>query len=317
MRLEAQRVAYRLHTPLRTAWGSLEERVVVAVQLGDDEDVGYGEAAPLEAYDGVPLAAVERALAAYREVLAGLAPDATGPQVLEACRVVDPLPEALAAIDLALWDRAGRRAGKPVSALLTDDPLASVPVNALGPEPGFDCVKVKVGLDDDHDRLASVRGIVGPDVLLRVDANGAWSDVDVAVARIEELSVFGLELVEEPCHGTTALRAVRERVPVLIAQDETEELCADVACLKVGRCGGIGGLLARASLARAMGMDVYLASAFDGPAGIAAALHCAAALKVTRHCGLATLSHFDATVPSGLAAVAGRMTVPTTPGLGT
>ena len=43
---------------------------------------------------------------------------------------MDDLPAALAAIDLALWDRAGRLAGKPVAALLTDNPAAEVHVNA-------------------------------------------------------------------------------------------------------------------------------------------------------------------------------------------
>jgi L-Ala-D/L-Glu epimerase len=40
--------------------------------------------------------------------------------------------------------------------------------------------------------------------------------------------------------------------------------------------------------ARAAGADVYLASTFDGPRGIAAAVHAAAALRITRSCGLAT-----------------------------
>ena len=44
---------------------------------------------------------------------------------------------------------------------------------------------------------------------------------------------------------------------------------------------------------RALGADVYLPSTYDGPLGIAAALHCAAALRVELPCGLATLRHFD------------------------
>ena len=57
---------------------------------------------------------------------------------------------------------------------------------------------------------------------------------------------------------------------------------ADAVCLKVSRCGGISRLLAQAALVRASGADVYLASTFDGPLGIAAAVHCAAALKTDR-----------------------------------
>ncbi len=62
------------------------------------------------------------ALEAYRPVLMRVR-GRTRParQLIEACRRVDDLPAALAAIDLALWDLAGRRAGKPVAALLTDE----------------------------------------------------------------------------------------------------------------------------------------------------------------------------------------------------
>ena len=49
---------------------------------------------------------------------------------MAACRRVSPLPQALAAIDLALWDIAGKRDGKPVAALLSDQALSAVAVNA-------------------------------------------------------------------------------------------------------------------------------------------------------------------------------------------
>jgi L-alanine-DL-glutamate epimerase-like enolase superfamily enzyme len=66
---------------------------------------------------------------------------------------------------------------------------------------------------------------------------------------------------------------------------------------------------------RASGADVYLASSFDGPLGIAAALHCAAALRPSAACGLATLELFEG-MEAVLPVRAGRMKVPTDPGLG-
>ena len=75
-------------------------------------------------------------------------------------------------------------------------------------------------------------------------------------------------------------------------------------------------MLRDAAAARAAGSAVYLASTFDGPVGIAAGLHAAAALRATGEllpCGLATLGAFaglDAPEPS-----AGTLAVPPGPGL--
>jgi L-alanine-DL-glutamate epimerase-like enolase superfamily enzyme len=156
---------------------------------------------------------------------------------------------------------------------------------------------------------------------LRLDANGGWT-VDEAVAAIEALAPAGLELVEEPVHGVEAMRAVRERVAVRVAMDETAvepgsltAAVADAVCLKVSRCGGISGLLAQAALVRASGADVYLGSTYDGPLGIAAALHCAAALRPSAACGLGTLELFSDEVEV-LTVRDGEIPVPDVPGLG-
>jgi L-alanine-DL-glutamate epimerase-like enolase superfamily enzyme len=335
LRLSVARRTVALREAHRAAHGELTERELLEVELeGDDGVVGRGEAAPLEVYDGVPGDLVAAALAAHARAIAGLPAGTSGPQVLEACRQAADLPQAVAAVDLALWDRAGRRAGRPLAALLTDDPAPAVEVNAMigaldrtrageaaaaAAAAGFRCVKVKVGVGDDAGRVAAVRALAGPQVALRLDANGAW-DVEAAVRHIEALAPAGLELVEEPVHGIEALRAVRERVAVRIAMDETAAEhgalasgAADAVCLKVGRCGGISATLAAAALVRALGGEVYLASSLDGPLGIAAALHCAAALRVQLPCGLATLGQLELDDP--FAVEEGRIAVPTAPGL--
>ena len=82
------------------------------------------------------------------------------------------------------------------------------------------------------------------------------------------------------------------------------------------RCGGISGLLeAAAPRPRAPAIEVYLASTLDGPLGIAAALHAAAAIAPDRPCGLATLAQF-AGRDDPLRARGGRMLVPEGAGLG-
>jgi L-Ala-D/L-Glu epimerase len=339
MRLECERRALRLVRPMQSSYGSVTERELIVVKLSDEDGApGYGEAAPLEPYDGVSVERAQAALDAYAPVLAD-AHGLNGAQLVEACRRVDELPVALAAIDMALWDRAGRRAGKPIAELLSDNPAAAVPVNATltaldragcaeqaarAVAAGYGCLKIKVGLADDAGRVAAARAAAGPRVALRLDANGAW-DVEQAVRAIEALSPAGLELVEEPTHGMEAMREVRERVAVRVSIDETAGESgalaagvADAVCLKISRCGGIAGLVAAATLVRLAGAEVYLASTLDGPLGVAAALQAAAALASRGpmpHCGLATLELF-ADVENPFPAHEGVIELPSAPGLG-
>ncbi len=339
MKLALERRTLSLASPMESSYGSVAEREVIIASITDpDGRVGFGEAAPLEPYDGVSTDRAMTALESYAPALEGGAGRA-GAALLDACRAIDELPAALAAIDIALWDLAGRRAGKPIAALLTDVPASSVPVNAtisavdragaadqaaLAVQDGFTCLKLKVGVGDDAARVAAVRAQAGPHTALRLDANGAW-DVQEAIRMIDALAPAGLELVEEPTHGLERVRAVRESVAVRIAIDETAAQpgalaagVADAVCLKISRCGGIGGLLAAAALVRSTGAEVYVASTLDGPLGIAAALHAAAALASrgpVPHCGLATLSLF-ADIEDPLPVRAGAISVPRGPGLG-
>jgi L-alanine-DL-glutamate epimerase-like enolase superfamily enzyme len=338
MRLEVAERRLRLRAPLAAAHGTVTERELLTVRIaaGDGHE-GIGEAAPLPSYDGVELEDVRSALADCERVLRD-ADDGARADVLAACRRAAVLPQAVAAIDLALWDLAGRRAREPVWRLLgaRADPRP-VAVNALiaaedragaaaeaarAVAAGFPCVKLKVGIGDDAGRVAAVRAAVGPDVALRLDANGAWA-IEEALAHLYALGPSGIELVEEPVRGVEALRAVADAAAVPVAMDETAVApgalasgATPIVCLKLSRCGGISGLLEAAQTVRAAGGEVFLASTLDGPLGIAGALHAAAVLRPGRPCGLATLAGFEEPVDPALRVERGTMRVPTGPGLG-
>jgi len=182
-------------------------------------------------------------------------------------------------------------------------------------------VKVKVGGGDDTGRIAAVRAAAGPQLSIRLDANGAWS-VPAALAALRELETAGIELCEEPVSGLEPVAAVAAASSVPVAIDESaalpgalERRVCRAVCLKIARCGGISGLLAAAARARAAGYEIYVASTLDGPLGIAAALHACAVVRPDRPCGLATLPMFDDRVDP-LPAVRGRISVPDGPGLG-
>ncbi len=358
----------RFARPLETAFGTLRERRILELELRDiDGSAGRGEASTLPPYDGVDLAAVRAALEACGAVLAEQPPPAawgagersptgrpappTGAspspaaeiaRLLDACWRATALPQAIAGIDLALWDLAGRRAGLPVARLLVAEPAQEIVVNATidatdrqgaadaaaaARAAGLRCVKVKVGVGDDSGRLAAVRAALGADVAIRVDPNGAWT-LSEALAALTVLAPVGIELAEEPVHGVEPLARLRallaaqpETAAIELAMDETAgDLDAIVSgacqavCLKISRCGGITRALTAADAARAAGSDVYVASTFDGPLGIAAGLHLAAALAPRRACGLATLSAF-AGLEDPFPARDGAIRVPTAPGL--
>lgn len=318
MRRSLARLSIPLREPFVTSGGVVAERELVLLRLEDDDGAsGYGEAAPLTPYDGVTM----------DEVLAALRSGGNGGP-----------PQARAAEEMARLDleagREGRPIGEPgaevipVNRTLAGGPPAEVAERAAeGIREGFSCFKVKVGLPDDDDRVAAVREAVGPWPAVRVDANGAWS-VREAVAAIERLAVYDLQLVEQPCATLEEMASVRQAVSVPLAADESVATAADVrsaaacgACdivnVKLAPSGGF--MAAREALreAAAHGLGAFLSSTLDGPWGIAAALQLAAAERVQLACGLATLELFDATLAFALPPPAdGLLVVPQGPGLG-
>jgi O-succinylbenzoate synthase len=203
---------------------------------------------------------------------------------------------------------------------------ASVPVNvtvpAVGPDRAREVVlasrgcrtaKVKVaepGQSEAEDlaRVEAVHDALGPGGRVRVDANGLW-DVDTAVrmVRLLDRAAGGMEYVEQPCRTVEELAAVRRRVDVPVAADESIRRAedplrvarlgaADVAVLKVQPLGGVAASL---RIAEQLGLPVVVSSALETSVGIAAGVALAAALPELHHaCGLATLALLDGDVTS-------------------
>lgn len=193
---------------------------------------------------------------------------------------------------------------------------AAVPVNctvpAVGPAQAVDIVarsagcrtaKVKVaesGQPEGADiaRVEAVRAALGPAGHVRIDANGGW-DVDTATRMIGLLERVGLEYVEQPCRTVEELAAVRRRVDVPIAADESIRRAedpmrvvalraADIAVLKVAPLGGVAACL---RIAEQIGLPVVVSSAVETSVGLAAGIALAAALpELPYACGLATLA---------------------------
>lgn len=151
-------------------------------------------------------------------------------------------------------------------------------------------VQVDGPLEADLRRLEAVRDALGPSGSIRCDANARW-DVDTAVSVIAALdrAAGGLEFVEQPCAALEDVAAVRRRVGVRIAVDQSirdaaEPLrlpladCADIAVLHVGALGGVRRAL---RVAESTDLPCVVAGGLETSIGIAGGLALAGVLPDT------------------------------------
>jgi muconate cycloisomerase len=238
----------------------------------DDGIIGLGEASCTPRWSG------EDQFTAQHFVNEYFSPLLIGqdPTQIEACSklfmpVVANNPFTKAAVEMALWDIAGKAAGKPVYELLGGKCRDFVPtkwsVSGRPPEQaaqiarwaieqGFTSMKVKVGIhpDDDVQRVRAVRVAVGPKAHIGVDANGGWGTAEVAIATIERLREFDIYFVEQPVppgalFEMARVRAASAKLPIVAdescytladAHNLAEAKAADVVSIYIGKAGGIG-----------------------------------------------------------------------------
>jgi len=132
------------------------------------------------------------------------------------------LSNAVAAIDVALWDLNAKRNHVPLHFMLggakdkvpvynTDvgwldrklDEMVELSRQAVRRD-GFRALKLKVGKPDpaeDVERVGKVRKAVGEQVKLMIDANQSWTLAD-AIRRLKPLEKFNLVWIEEPLPAT-------------------------------------------------------------------------------------------------------------------
>lgn len=189
-------------------------------------------------------------------------------------------------------------------------PIA-VTVPAVGPlraheivtRSGCDTAEVTVAagpgsLADDIARVEAVRDALGPAGVIRIDANGRW-DTDTAVGSIAglEAAAGGLEYVEQPCRTLDELAAVRRRVAVRIAADQSirygmsplDVSAAGAADIAVLTCAPLGGARRALRVAEVCELPCVVSAALETSIGLAAALALAGALpELPFACGLGT-----------------------------
>ncbi|MBI3373361.1 MAG: mandelate racemase/muconate lactonizing enzyme family protein [Betaproteobacteria bacterium] len=212
---------YPVETPVRTSFGVMHDRPMLLVRAEDGDGVaGWGEA-----WCNFPTVGAEHRARLVASVLAPLVEGAEFATPADAFRLLTartevlaiqsgergPIAQAIAGVDIALWDLAARKRKQPLWRLL-GGASPRVPVYASGLNPdqpeklaarrhdeGYRAFKLKIGFGPERDlaNLKALRATLGRDVDLMVDANQAWS-LDAAVEMAPRLEAFGLKWLEEP-----------------------------------------------------------------------------------------------------------------------
>lgn len=248
--------------------------------------------------------------------------------------------QALAALDVALYDLKSKRAGLALAKFLGAHRDSVRTYNTSGGflnasieevkerasqsiEEGIGGIKIKVGLPDsaeDLRRVAAVREHIGPDVPLMVDANQQW-DRATALRMGRRLEEFDLVWIEEPLDAydvqghadlTAALDTPIATGEMLASVAEHERLIAARACDIIQpdapRVGGITQFQRLATLADAAGLDLAPHFAME--------IHLHLAATYPREPWVEHFDWLDPLFNERLETSGGRMLLPQRPGLG-
>ena len=248
--------------------------------------------------------------------------------------------QALAALDIALWDLKAKRADLPLAKLIgahrdsvrtyntsggfLSAPLEEVRENAARSlEAGIGGIKIKVGHPDaavDRARVEAVRETIGEDTPLMVDANQQW-DRPAALRMGRWLEQFDLVWIEEPldAYDVEGHRQLADALDTPIATGEMlasvaehvrliDARACDIIQPDAPRVGGITQFLKLATLADHAGLQLAPHFAME--------IHLHLAAAYPREPWVEHFDWLDPLFEERLETREGRMLVPDRPGLG-
>ncbi len=148
---------------------------------------------------------------------------------------------------------------------------------------GFRHIKVKVGYPDDVERMTALRALFGPNVSMRVDANGAWTE-HRALEVLSSLAPLNIEVAEQPLpHGDLdAWARLKSKSPIPLMADESlvtiedarhliDKNATDFFNLRISKNGGLARTVALARLGRAHGIRLQIGAQVGETAILSAA----------------------------------------------
>ncbi|UKY47634.1 mandelate racemase/muconate lactonizing enzyme family protein [Streptomyces inhibens] len=341
MKLSQRTVRLELAEPLRISRSTMAARDAVWLAIEHQGQRGYGEAVS-STYYGLDATTLGRLLSGTALELARFADPETAHDALRTGELParDTPAAVTAAVDSALLDLIGKRAGTPVHRLL-DAPTAPVAATArtlgiTGPREaaqqaarlvrhGFTVLKLKVGTPDPEDDLARVLAVrnAAPHTRLLLDPNGAWSTTQ-ATSLLPRYAHLGIEAVEQPLAPgdpeSLARLAAHSPLPIIADEDaigieDARRLAGRVHGInvKLAKCGGVTVARSIADLLAGSGTSLMLGCLTASTLGIAPAVHLAHRARWTDLDGHLLLAHDPWT---GIGGTDGTVRAGDRPGLG-
>jgi L-alanine-DL-glutamate epimerase-like enolase superfamily enzyme len=348
--IDCYAVRLPLIRPFIISYGSYSHVESILVRLTTDSGLmGWGEATPDPYVTGETWAGT---FAALRHDLLPLLrdQDALRREAIHARLdgLVTGAPSAKAAIDLALWDLAGKRAGCSVATLLggpvrdalvwhatlsIGEPAAMADEARSAIAAGHREIKMKVGaarLQDDVDRIVEVRAAVGPDVALQVDANQGWRDPMTAIRAIQAIAPAAPVWIEQAIRADDFAGLAEVRRATGIAQMADEGVhsardalrivalrAADLINVKLMKTGGITEAVRLIAVCEAAGLRCMVGSMVESTIATAAGVQLALARRAVVSNGLVGPVMLREDIATGLTYADGALSLdPEVPGLG-
>lgn len=301
MKLTARPCDLQLANPwkIASAAGAAALQTVI-VELTDADGVqAIGEASPASQYDEsvadvlAALARVDAARLSFQDIAGSMNDLVATPGMPVAARC---------AVNLALWDGASKRAGRPLHYFLglrfrENHHVTSFSIGIDAPDvirrkvadaAEYPILKLKVGDPRDRENLAALRS-AAPSKPVRVDANEAWHTKEEALRMIEWLVATDayLQFIEQPMPRTASdadLKWLKARSPLPIFADESCHTVRDIPrcaeCfhgvnVKLVKTGGVSMAGETLRAARAAGLQTMIGCMIETSVEISAAAHLA------------------------------------------
>jgi L-alanine-DL-glutamate epimerase-like enolase superfamily enzyme len=311
--IRIETVKIPLIAPFKTALRTVSqiENIMVTV-MTDSALLGYGGAAPTAVITGDTLASITGGIEHIRDNIVGMRLEDAEQvfQRLNSCLIGNS--SAKAAVDMAIYDLIAKSLDVPLYHLLggmahtietdktvsLDTPERMIAESLDILQKGFRILKIKVGDDPglDIQRLQSIQDAVGPDVMIRIDANQGWTAKEaVRVGRELEARKLNIELMEQPvpARDFTGMRYVRDNLSMPVIADESVfsprdalELvtmkAVDGLNIKLMKCGGIYNALKIAVIAEAAEIPCMVGSMMESHVSVGAAAHFAASRSIIK-----------------------------------